>query len=107
MDGNYADSFDIRFPLADTIIYLDYPSIKCCLRVIKRNIKDFGQKRSDMAEGCKERLDFNFLKFVLTFNYKNRVNIYNQLKKHKTNKDVIILKNDKEADLFLLKNRNS
>ena len=47
-------SFDIRFPLADTIIYLDYPSIKCCIRVIKRNIKDFGKKRSDMADGCKE-----------------------------------------------------
>ena len=24
MDGNYSDSFDIRIPRADTIIYLDY-----------------------------------------------------------------------------------
>ena len=107
MDGNYADSFDIRFPLADTIIYLDYPSIKCCLRVIKRNIKDFGKKRSDIADGCKESFDLSFLKFVLTFNYKNRANIYNRLEKAKTTKDVIILKNDKEGDLFLLKNRDS
>lgn len=106
MDGNYADSFDIRFPLADTIIYLDYPSIKCCLRVIKRNITDFRKKRSDIADGCKERFDLSFLKFVLMFNYKNRSNIYNRLEKIKTAKDVIILKNDKEADLFLLKNRN-
>ena len=107
MDGNYADSFDIRFPLADTIIYLDYPSIKCCLRVIKRNIKYFRKKRSDIADGCKERFDLFFLKFVLTFNYKNRENIYNRLENIKTNKEVIILKNDKEVDLFLLKNRNS
>ena len=106
MDGNYADSFDIRFPLADTIIYLDYPSIKCCLRVIKRNITDFRKKRSDIADGCKESFDLFFLKFVLTFNYKNRENIYNKLEKIKTTKDVIILQNDKEADLFLLKNRN-
>ena len=106
MDGNYADSFDIRFPLADTIIYLDYPSIKCCLRVIKRNITDFRKKRSDIADGCKERFDLFFLKFVLTFNYKNRENIYNRLENIKTTKEVIILKNDKEADLFLLKNRN-
>ena len=107
MDGNYADSFDIRFPLADTIIYLDYPSIKCCLRVIKRNITYFRKKRSDIADGCKERFDLFFLKFVLTFNYKNRENIYNRLENIKTNKEVIILKNDKEVDLFLLKNRNS
>ena len=106
MDGNYADSFDIRFPLADTIIYLDYPSIKCCLRVIKRNITYFRKKRSDIADGCKERFDLFFLKFVLTFNYKNRENIYNRLENIKTTKEVIILKNDKEADLFLLKNRN-
>ena len=107
MDGNYADSFDIRFPLADAIIYLDYPNIKCCLRVIKRNIKDFGKKRSDIADGCKESFNLSFLKFVLTFNHKNRANIYKKLEKYKTTKDVIILKNDKEEDLFLLKNRNS
>ena len=107
MDGNYADSFDIRFPLADSIIYLDYHSIKCCLRVIKRNIKDFGKKRSDIADGCKESFNLSFLKYVLTFNHKNRANIFNKLEKYKTTKDVIILKNDKEADLFLLKNRNS
>ena len=34
MDGNYAESFHIRIPRADTIIYLDYSSIKCCFRVI-------------------------------------------------------------------------
>ena len=38
MDGNYADSFDIRFSRADTVIYLDYTSIKCFYRVIKRVI---------------------------------------------------------------------
>ena len=107
MDGNYSGTMDVRIESADTIIYLDYPSIKCCLRVIKRNIKDFGKKRSDIADGCKERFNLSFLKFVLTFNYKNRANIYNRLEKDKTTKDVIILKNDKEGDLFLLKNRDS
>ncbi len=105
MDGNYADSFDIRFPLADTIIYLDYPSIKCCIRVIKRNIKDFGKKRSDMADGCKEGFDFNFLKFVLTFNYRNKSKIYTRIEKVKNTKNVIILKNDKEVDDFLVQLR--
>ena len=101
MDGNYADSFDIRMPRADTIIYLDYSTIRCFIRVIKRIIKDYGKKRSDMAQGCKENIDFSFLKFVLTFNYRNKKEIYDRLEKLKKNKNVIILKNNKEVDSFL------
>ena len=35
MDGNYAESFDIRFSKSDTIIYLGYSSVKCFFRVLK------------------------------------------------------------------------
>ena len=101
MDGNFSDSFDIRIPRSDTIIYLDYSSIRCCLRVLKRNITYYGRKRSDMAEGCKEGFDLAFLKFVLTFNRKNRTNIYNRLEKAKNIKNVIVLRNDKQVSAFL------
>ena len=107
MDGNYGESFDIRIPRADTIIYLDYYSIRCCLRVIKRNIRDYGRRRSDIAEGCKESFDFAFLKFVLTFNYKNRANIYNILENVKTTKNVIVLKNDTQVGSFLYQLRRN
>ena len=101
MDGNYSDSFDIRIPRAATIIYLDYSSLRCFIRVIKRIIKDYGKKRNDMAEGCKENLDVSFLKFVLTFNYKNRSKIYKRLEKVKNTKKVIVLKNDRQTSSFL------
>ena len=76
--------------------------------MVKRVFIDYGKKRSDMAPGCKEEFDLEFLKYVLTFNYKNRANIYNILEKVKTTKDVIILKKDKELDSFLsqLRERN-
>ena len=101
MDGNYSDSFDIRIPRADTIIYLDYGSISCLYRVLKRNIKYYGKTRSDMAKGCKESFDFSFLKFVLLFNYNNKKAIYKRLKKIKGFKHVIILKSDAEVKAFL------
>lgn len=108
MDGNYASSFDIRFPFADTIIYLDYSTFSCLWRVIKRIFKYYGRARPDMAKGCKERFDLEFLNYVLTFNAKNRVNIYTKLEQVKNSKNVIVLKNDKEVDLFFLFiNRNS
>ena len=101
MDGNYASSFDIRFKYADTIIYLDYPTILCFWRVIKRIFKYHGVTRSDMANGCKEQFDLEFLHFVATFNYKNRIGIINKLNLIKNKKKVYILKTDKQADKFL------
>ena len=103
MDGNYASSFDIRFPLAETIIFLNYSTINCFWRVIKRIIKYYGRVRPDMPNGCKERFDLDFLKYVLTFNSKNKAKIYARLEKAKSTKNVIVLKNDKEVDAFLCK----
>ena len=40
-----------------------------------------------------------FLKFVLTFNFRNRANIYHTL--NKADKNIIVLRNNKEVTLFL------
>lgn len=101
MDGNYASSFDIRFPFADTIIYLDYSTFSCLCRVIKRIFKYYGRVRPDIPKGCKERFDLGFLNYVLSFNSKNRAKIYARLEKAKNTKNVIVLKNDKEISSFL------
>ena len=81
IDGNYASSFDIRFPFADTIIYLDYSTFSCLYRVLKRIFKYYGRVRPDMPKGCKERFDLGFLNYVLTFKSKNRAKIYATLEK--------------------------
>ena len=72
MDGTYIESLDKRIEKCDTVIYLDYSILKCFFRVVKRVFADYGKKRSDMAQGCKESIDLSFLKFVLTFNYRNQ-----------------------------------
>ena len=101
MDGNYSGTMDVRIKSADTIIYLDYPTLKCFWRVIIRIFKYHGVARSDMANGCKEQFDLEFLHFVATFNYKNRIGIINKLNLIKNKKKVYILKTDKQADKFL------
>ena len=106
MDGTYLESLGERIKKSDTIIYLDYSLIKCFFRVIKRVLIDFGKKRSDMAPGCKEQFDLEFLWWVLTFNNKFRKEILKKLDSAKKNTKVYIFKSDNEADLFLLKNRN-
>ena len=101
MDGNYSGTLDVRIKNADTIIYLDCPTLKCFWRVIKRILKYHGKVRQDMAKGCKERFDLEFLKYVLNFNSKNRNNILKRLKGLNENKQIHIFRNDKQADKFL------
>ena len=101
MDGNYSETMDIRIKSADTIIYLDYPILKCFWRVIKRVFKYNGIQRSDMANGCKEEFDLEFLYFVLMFNIRFRKEILTKLNLVKDRKEVRVFKTDKQADKFL------
>ncbi|WP_426201335.1 AAA family ATPase [Pseudomonas sp. TWP3-1] len=68
-EGNYARrTFELRLPRADLIIWLDTPRLTCFWRVIVRSVMN--RPRADLAAGCTEKLDrefLTFLKFVWTF----------------------------------------
>ncbi len=66
IEGNYTGTFTIREPHADTIIYLELPLSVCLYRVLKRRVQFHGKTRNDVGEGCKEKVDKAFLKFILT-----------------------------------------
>ena len=66
IEGNYTGTIDIRESHADTIIYLELPLQVCLYRVLKRRIQYHGKTRSDVGEGCEEKIDWAFLKFILT-----------------------------------------
>ena len=63
-DGNHSKSRDYRMERADTVIYLDFSRFTCVWRVLKRWIRNYGKTRPDMGEGCPEKIDLDFLKFV-------------------------------------------
>ena len=62
IDGNYGGTLDIRLNTADTIILLDIHRVICLYRAIKRTFQYRNKTRPDMAEGCEERFDLEFLK---------------------------------------------
>ena len=66
VEGNYSGTFDIREPYADTIIYLELPLRVCLYRVLKRRVQFHGKTRKDVGEGCKEKLDQAFVKFIVS-----------------------------------------
>ena len=67
IDGNYGSILAMRLARADTVVWLDYPTHLCLWRVLKRWWHYRGTNRPDMTEGCPERLDPEFLLYVLTF----------------------------------------
>jgi adenylate kinase family enzyme len=104
IEGNYSNTYDIRVQNADTIIYLELPLIVCLYRVFKRWIQNIGKTRPDMGEGCKEKLDFQFLKFICTTYYPRKKKMESRLQAFKgtgSQKNIIKLKNKKEIHSYL------
>jgi adenylate kinase family enzyme len=94
IDGTYRSTFDIRFPRADTIIFLDYDVPLCLWRVLKRVVKNHGSRRPDMAEGCPERLDIEFIKFIIKFRADVRPAILENLQKYFKSGNLLVARND-------------
>ncbi len=101
IDGNFGSTMDIRIEKADTIIFLAYSTFTCITRVLQRIWQNYGRVRPDMTEGCQERLDLDFLHYVLVFNLTKTPKILAKLEKVKSTKKVFIFNNDQEADFFL------
>ena len=66
IDGNYSQVEDVRrLREADSIILLELNRFVCLYRVLKRWITYKGCTRPDMAEGCPEKVDWEFVRWVL------------------------------------------
>ena len=64
IDGNYGFSLPERLERADMVLLFDFPTWLCIWRVIKRVLKNYGKSRPDMAEGCPERFDAEFMHYI-------------------------------------------
>ena len=100
MDGNFNRTMPERMKRCDTIIYLDFSRCACLMGVLKRIITTYGTVRPDMGEGCPERIDLEFLKWVWNFN-KNKRESYYKLLNEAENVETIVLKNRRAVKLFL------
>ncbi len=103
MDGTYDNSLDIRLPYADTIIFLDFPTGICMWRIIKRMLRGYGQVRPDMADGCHERIDWTFIKFVWEYRKIRRPRILTAMKAYSPHTDVVRLVSTGEVESFARK----
>lgn len=91
MDGNFGSTFDIRLPRADLIIFLDFNPLYCLYKVFRRRLKNRGKIRPDMAPGCAEQVDWEFIKWILSYNHSSKVSLLSAFEKfHCTNKLITV-----------------
>jgi adenylate kinase family enzyme len=65
IDGNNSRTTPLRFGLADAVIVLDLPVWISLYRVLKRHFQYRGRSRPDVTEGCNEKIDLEFLQWIL------------------------------------------
>lgn len=101
MDGNYSASIPMRVNFADTIIFLDLPTLTCAMGALRRRWQYRGVNRPDMTEGNAERIDLNFLGWILSYRSRRRPRILALLESLDESKRVLVLKSRKEIAEFL------
>ncbi len=101
IDGTYSNTFDLRIPAADHIFWFDRTRVFCLYRVLRRSVSSYGQVRSDMAPGCPERLDWEFLRYVWFFNATRRPRILAALDQYEACGRTRIIRSDAEAQMIL------
>lgn len=100
MDGNFNRTMPERVARCDTIIYLDFSRFACLMGVLKRVLTTYGTVRPDMGEGCPERFDLEFMKWVWNYNKNKRQRNYRLLNEAE-HAETIVLKNRRAVKLFL------
>lgn len=101
VDGTYSKfHFERRLEEADRIILMQFSALNCLWRVWKRYLSDKGHTRPDMGEGCPEKVDGEFVRWIL---WRGRN------KKHRTRKrnirerypeKVVWIRNQRQLDRF-------
>ena len=101
MDGNYSGTLDLRIQHCDTIIFLDLPRLVCLWRIVKRRLLNRNRSRDDMAEGCKEKLDWSFVQWVWHYSQRSRPKVVRLLREHSPTKQIVWLRSRSEVEDFL------
>lgn len=102
MDGNYSKlSFERRVEEADLIILMLFSRWNCLWRCMRRYRTYQGTSRPDIAEGCNEKLDWEFVRWILWEGRTKAVRErYRKLQQMYPQK-VVVLKNQRQIDRFL------
>jgi adenylate kinase family enzyme len=100
-DGNFARVADLHFAQAQLIVWIDQPRMLCLRRALTRAVTELGRRRPDMAEGCVETIDVDFLRYIWDWNRKTRPGIVAAIARYAPTTPVVRLESDGEIEDWL------
>ena len=102
IDGEYPRfHFERRIEEADRVIIMDFNRFACLWRAWKRARRYRGQTRPDMAEGCTEKMDLEFLSWLLWKGRSKRRKLRLKGICEKYPDKATVLKNQRQIDRYL------
>ncbi len=106
IDGNYTSFYQQeRLGQADAIIYMDFPRIVCLWSAIKRYVKYKNMSRESVAPGCDEKLDLEFVWWILHRGRTGKKRRYYREVISRYKDKAIVLKNRKQAEAYIKRMR--
>ena len=108
IDGNYSGLLqERRLEEADRVVLLLFPRLSSLWRVVKRYRTYRGQSRPDMAEGCSEKLDAAFIRWVLWEGRSAKKRAGFERKRKLCGDKCAVLKSQRQIDRWLEKERRT
>ena len=102
IDGNFSGTLQQRIESCDTIVFLDLSRALCLWRILKRRLHYRHGTRPDMADGCKERLNLEFVGWILNYPQRTRPKVLKLIRLNAANKKIFWLKSPQQVKAFLV-----
>ena len=101
VDGNYSNlEFERRMKEADLIIFLNFNRVDCFIRAYKRSRAYKNKTRPSMTEGCDEKFDGEFKKWLLLEGRSKKRGMRFKETIAKYPEKSVVLKNQRQLDKF-------
>jgi adenylate kinase family enzyme len=101
IDGNYSGTLQLRVQRCDTIVFLDISRFVCLWRILKRTLRYRNGGRPDIAEGCVERFNLEFVSWVWNYSRRTRPKVVKLIHEQSEDKQIIWLRSNIEVEKFL------
>lgn len=99
IDGNYNSTLEIRLGAADTVIFMDMPTVTCLRGIVGRQIRHgHGQ---DPDNGVFNRITFGVIRYVLSYRRKMRPRVLAKIAESAPHARLIVLSSRQAARAFL------
>ena len=95
------NNLDTRVEAADLIVYFKFPVWFCLWRVVRRYVRFMLKKeKAFLPSGCKNRLNWEFIKYVAMFPFTREKRIEAVLKEYEDKRKIVTLKSPNDVEDF-------